>query len=94
MNSLIEAAEQGVEVMILCCSRPALRLLKVTEADLHFNPEIWMKGLEEFDLEIGKDRRDFLLLYQNCAPTRICTQVSPKISCWWSWQLRIGVLGR
>jgi len=56
LSSLIEAAEQGEEVMILRGSRPAVTLLKVTEADLHFNPEISMKGLEEFDSE-GKGVR-------------------------------------
>ena len=45
LSSLIEAAEQGEEVMILRGSRPAVTLLKVTEADLHFNPEISMKRL-------------------------------------------------
>ncbi|MEI8294881.1 MAG: type II toxin-antitoxin system Phd/YefM family antitoxin [bacterium] len=63
LSSLIEAAEQGEEVMILRGSRPAVTLLKVTEADLHFNPEISMKGLEEFDSEIEKDRREGALVY-------------------------------
>ena len=63
LSSLIEAVEQGEEVMILRGSRPAVTLLKVTEADLHFNPEISMKGLEEFDSEIEKDRREGALVY-------------------------------
>ena len=63
LSSLIEAAEQGEEVMILRGSRPAVTLLKVTEADLHFNPEISMKGLEEFDSEIERDRKDGALLF-------------------------------
>ena len=63
LSSLIEAAEQGEEVMILRGSRPAVTLLKVTEADLHFNPEISMKGLEEFDSEIEKDRREGALVH-------------------------------
>ena len=63
LSSLIEAAEQGEEVMILRGSRPAVTLLKVTEADLHFNPEISMKGLEEFDSEIEKDRREGALIF-------------------------------
>jgi antitoxin (DNA-binding transcriptional repressor) of toxin-antitoxin stability system len=63
LSSLIEAAEQGEEVMILRGSRPAVTLLKVTEADLHFNPEISMKGLEEFDSEIERDRREGSLLF-------------------------------
>ena len=63
LSSLIEAAEQGEEVMILRGSRPAVTLLKVTEADLHFNPEISMKGLEEFNSEIEKDRREGALVY-------------------------------
>ena len=63
LSSLIEAAEQGEEVMILRGSRPAVTLLKVTEADLHFNPEISMKGLEEFDSEIERDRREGALVY-------------------------------
>jgi antitoxin (DNA-binding transcriptional repressor) of toxin-antitoxin stability system len=63
LSSLIEAAEQGEEVMILRGSRPAVTLLKVTEADLHFNPEISMKGLEEFDSEIERDRREGALLF-------------------------------
>jgi antitoxin (DNA-binding transcriptional repressor) of toxin-antitoxin stability system len=63
LSSLIEAAEQGEEVMILRGSRPAVTLLKVTEADLHFHPEISMKGLEEFDSEIERDRREGALVY-------------------------------
>jgi antitoxin (DNA-binding transcriptional repressor) of toxin-antitoxin stability system len=63
LSSLIEAAEQGEEVMILRGSRPAVTLLKVTEADLHFNPEISMKGLEEFDSEIERDRKEGALLF-------------------------------
>ena len=63
LSSLIEAAEQGEEVMILRGSRPAVTLLKVTEADLHFNPEISMKGLEEFDSEIERDRKDGALVF-------------------------------
>ena len=39
------------------------RSLKVTEADLHFNTEISMKGLEEFDSEIERDRREGALLF-------------------------------
>ncbi len=42
--------------MILRGLRPAVNLLKVTEADLHFHPEISKKGLEEFDSEIERDR--------------------------------------
>ncbi|NDG72383.1 MAG: hypothetical protein EBY32_14045 [Proteobacteria bacterium] len=63
LSSLIEAVEQGEEVMILRGSRPAVTLLKVTEADLHFNPEISMKRLEEFDLEIERDRKEGALLF-------------------------------
>ena len=63
LSSLIEAVEQGEEVMMLRGSRPAVTLLKVTEADLHFNPEISMKGLEEFDSEIERDRREGALLF-------------------------------
>jgi antitoxin (DNA-binding transcriptional repressor) of toxin-antitoxin stability system len=63
LSSLIEAAEQGEEVMILRGSRPAVTLLKFTEADLHFKPEISMKGLEEFDSEIERDRREGALVY-------------------------------
>ena len=63
LSSLIEAAEQGEEVVILRGSRPAVTLLKVTEADLHFNPEISMKGLEEFDSEIERDRKEGALLF-------------------------------
>jgi antitoxin (DNA-binding transcriptional repressor) of toxin-antitoxin stability system len=63
LSSLIEAAEQGEEVMILRGSRPAVTLVKVTEADLHFNPEISVKGLEEFDSEIEKDRREGALIF-------------------------------
>jgi antitoxin (DNA-binding transcriptional repressor) of toxin-antitoxin stability system len=56
LSSLIEAAERGEEVMILRGSRPAVTLVKVTEADLHFHPEIPAKSLEEFDAEIERDR--------------------------------------
>jgi antitoxin (DNA-binding transcriptional repressor) of toxin-antitoxin stability system len=58
LSSLIEAAERGEEVMILRGSRPAVTLVKVTEADLHFHPEIPAKSLEEFDAEIERDRSE------------------------------------
>jgi antitoxin (DNA-binding transcriptional repressor) of toxin-antitoxin stability system len=58
LSSLIEAAERGEEVMILRGSRPAVTLVKVTEADLHFHPEIPAKSLEEFDAEIESDRSE------------------------------------
>ena len=63
LSSLIEAAEQGEEVMILRGSRPAVTLLKVTEADLHFHPEISTQALQEFDSEIERDRREGTLVY-------------------------------
>jgi antitoxin (DNA-binding transcriptional repressor) of toxin-antitoxin stability system len=58
LSSLIEAAEQGEEVMILRGSRPAVTLVKVTEADLHFHPEISAKSLENFEAEIERDRSE------------------------------------
>lgn len=58
LSSLIEAAEQGEEVMILRGSRPAVTLVKVTEADLHFHPEIPAKSLEDFESEIERDRSE------------------------------------
>jgi antitoxin (DNA-binding transcriptional repressor) of toxin-antitoxin stability system len=58
LSSLIEAAERGEEVMILRGSRPAVTLVKVTEADLHFHPEISAKSLEEFDAEVERDRSE------------------------------------
>lgn len=56
LSSLIEAAEQGEQVMILRGSRPAVTLMKVTESDLHFHPEIPAKSLKDFDAEIERDR--------------------------------------
>jgi antitoxin (DNA-binding transcriptional repressor) of toxin-antitoxin stability system len=58
LSSLIEAAEQGEQVMILRGSRPAVTLMKVTESDLHFHPEIPAKSLEDFDAEIERDRSE------------------------------------
>ena len=58
LSSLIEAAEKGEEVMILRGSRPAVTLVKVTEADLHFHPEIPAKSLEDFESEIERDRSE------------------------------------
>lgn len=58
LSSLIEAAEQGEEVMILRGSRPAVTLVKVTEDDLHFHPEIPARALQEFDSEIERDKKD------------------------------------
>jgi antitoxin (DNA-binding transcriptional repressor) of toxin-antitoxin stability system len=63
LSSLIEAAEQGEEVMILRGSRPAVTLLKVTEADLHFHPEISAKALEAFDSEIDKEQAEGALVF-------------------------------
>jgi antitoxin (DNA-binding transcriptional repressor) of toxin-antitoxin stability system len=58
LSSLIEAAEQGEQVMILRGSRPAVTLMKVTESDLHFHPEIPAKSLQDFEAEIQRERSD------------------------------------
>jgi len=58
LSSLIEAAEQGEQVLILRGSRPAVTLMKVTESDLHFHPEIPAKSLDDFDAEIERDRSE------------------------------------
>ena len=63
LSSLIEAAEQGEEVMIMRGSRPAVTLLKVTEADLHFHPEIPAKALVDFEAEIERDLSERTLAF-------------------------------
>ena len=63
LSSLIEAAEQGEEVMILRGSRPAVTLVKVTEDDLHFHPEIPVRALQEFDSEIERDKKEGALVF-------------------------------
>ena len=44
-------------MVILRGSRPAVTLVKVTEADLHFHPEIPVRALEEFESAIERDRK-------------------------------------
>ncbi len=72
LSSLIEAAEQGEEVMILRGSRPAVTLMKVTEADLHMHPGIPAKSLEDFEAEIESDRSERkLALLGNTGPEAV-----------------------
>jgi len=54
LSSLIEAAELGEQVR---GSRPAVTLMKVTEEDLSFHPEVPIDALNDFEAEIQQERK-------------------------------------
>jgi antitoxin (DNA-binding transcriptional repressor) of toxin-antitoxin stability system len=56
LSSLIEAAELGEQVLIMRGSRPAVTLMKVTEDDLSFHPEVPIEALNDFEAEIQQER--------------------------------------
>ena len=57
LSALIEAAENGEEVLILRGSKPAVCLKPVSENDLMMVPELSDKALDGFDAEIEADRK-------------------------------------
>lgn len=56
LNALIEAAENGQQVLIMRGSQPAVTLTPVTEADLEITPQIPEFALAAFEAEIEADR--------------------------------------
>jgi prevent-host-death family protein len=56
LRTLIEAAENGQQVLIMRGSRPAVTLTPVTEMDLELAPRISESSLADFDDEIEADR--------------------------------------
>ncbi len=57
LSELIEAAENGQQVLIMRGSQPAVTLTPVTEADLEISPQIPEFVLADFEAEIEADRR-------------------------------------
>lgn len=57
LNALIEAAENGQQVLIMRGSRPAVTLTPVTEDDLEITPRIPESALADFEAEIEADRK-------------------------------------
>ena len=57
LSKLIEAAENGQQVLIMRGSQPAVTLTPVTEADLESLPQIPEFALADFEAEIEADRR-------------------------------------
>jgi antitoxin (DNA-binding transcriptional repressor) of toxin-antitoxin stability system len=57
LSSLIEAAELGEQVLIMRGSRPAVTLMRVTEGDLSFHPEVPVNALNDFEAEIEQERK-------------------------------------
>ena len=57
LSKLIEAAENGQQVLIMRGSQPAVTLTPVTEADLEILPQIPEFALADFEAEFEADRR-------------------------------------
>jgi prevent-host-death family protein len=56
LSTLIEAAENGQQVLIMRGSRPAVTLTPVTEEDMELAPRIPRSALADFEAEIETDR--------------------------------------
>ena len=57
LSALIEAAENGQQVLIMRGSRPAVTLTPVTEDDLEITPRIPESALADFEAEVEADRK-------------------------------------
>jgi prevent-host-death family protein len=57
LSALIEAAENGQQVLIMRGSQPAVTLTPVREEDLEITPRIPISALADFDAEIQADRK-------------------------------------
>ena len=75
LSSLIEAAELGEQVLIMRGSRPAVTLMKVTEEDLSFHPEVSVAALNDFEREIERERGDASLLHLGATGSEAATQL-------------------
>jgi antitoxin (DNA-binding transcriptional repressor) of toxin-antitoxin stability system len=75
LSSLIEAAELGEQVLIMRGSRPAVTLMKVTEGDLSFHPEVPIEALNDFEAEIERERGDVGLLNLGSTGSEAATQL-------------------
>ena len=75
LSSLIEAAELGEQVLIMRGSRPAVTLMRVTEEDLSFHPEVPVEALKDFEAEIERERGDAGLLNLGSTATEAASQL-------------------
>jgi antitoxin (DNA-binding transcriptional repressor) of toxin-antitoxin stability system len=75
LSSLIEAAELGEQVLIMRGSRPAVTLMKVTEEDLSFHPEVPIEALNDFEAEIERERGGAGLLHLGSTGSEAATQL-------------------
>ena len=75
LSSLIEAAELGEQVLIMRGSRPAVTLMKVTEDDLSYHPEVPIEALNDFEAEIERERGDAALLNLGTTGSEAATQL-------------------
>ena len=75
LSSLIEAAELGEQVLIMRGSRPAVTLMKVTEEDLSFHPELPIEALNDFEAEIERERGGAGLLHLGSTATEAASQM-------------------
>jgi antitoxin (DNA-binding transcriptional repressor) of toxin-antitoxin stability system len=75
LSSLIEAAELGEQVLIMRGSRPAVTLMKVTEDDLSFHPEVPIGALNDFEAEIQQERGGAGLLHLGSTAAEAASQL-------------------
>jgi antitoxin (DNA-binding transcriptional repressor) of toxin-antitoxin stability system len=75
LSSLIEAAELGEQVLIMRGSRPAVTLMRVTEEDLSFHPEVPIDALNDFEAEIQQERGGAGLLHLGSKATEAASQL-------------------
>jgi antitoxin (DNA-binding transcriptional repressor) of toxin-antitoxin stability system len=75
LSSLIEAAELGEQVLIMRGSRPAVTLMKVTEEDLSFHPEVPIDALNDFEAEIQQERGGAGLIHLGSTATEAASQL-------------------
>ena len=75
LSSLIEAAELGEQVLIMLGSRPAVTLMRVTEEDLSFHPEVPINALNDFEAEIQQERGGAGLLHLGSTATEAASQL-------------------
>jgi antitoxin (DNA-binding transcriptional repressor) of toxin-antitoxin stability system len=75
LSSLIEAAELGEQVLIMRGSRPAVTLMRVTEEDLSFHPEVPIDALNDFEAEIQQERGGVGLLHLGSKATEAASQL-------------------
>jgi prevent-host-death family protein len=57
LSALVQAAEEGQEILIMRGSKPAVTLTPVSEDELSFWPQVPESALADFDREIEADRK-------------------------------------